>query len=462
MAFTRRSVLKGISAGAAALAVGPRLGGCGDDGGETAPPAALTHIVVVCMENRSFDHFLGGRKLAGDPLGGDGLTADMQNPDADGVAVPVFPSSQFCVTDPPHEWEAAHAQWNEGAMDGFLRAYELGHPERTDREVMAYLTESQVPWTWALASGSVTCDRWFSSVLGPTWPNRFYLLSGQSGGLQHNITPAGGNDWPSVFHRLNDKGVGWAYYYSDLPVVPLWETLDGTGLYARLADFFDHAAAGALPPVTFIDPGFIINDDHPPHHLMLGQQFLASVYEALADSPQWPNILLVITYDEHGGFFDHVPPPMVADDRAAEGFAQLGVRVPTIVAGPWVKQGAVSSVTYDHSSVVRHICKMFDLPALGMRDATAADLDDCLDAARIAAADPAPPLALPPVIVDLSMIDDACFKRGPRYASYQPGELERLADTGYFGKLDHRREAPDVLRRIAWELERRGKGGITR
>jgi phospholipase C len=160
--------------------------------------------------------------------------------------------------------------------------------------------------------------------------------------------------------------------------------------------------------VTIIDPGFALNDDHPPHHPGLGQQFIAAVYQALATSPLWQNILFVVTYDEHGGFFDHVAPPKTADDRAADGFDQLGFRVPTMVIGPYVKPGYVSSVQYDHTSSLKHIETMFDLEPLTARDAAASDLSDAIDAERLAAGDFAPPITLPVVELDAETIDPAC------------------------------------------------------
>jgi phospholipase C len=459
----RRTFLQGLGAGVAALGL-PGLGGCGGDDGDGDAPAELSHIVVVCMENRSYDHFLGGRKLAGLPQAGDGLTADLGNPDAGGTLVKAYPADVLCVADPPHGWSNCHAAWNGGAMDGFLAQYEAAQPGAGPL-VMQYMTAEQLPWTWAMTAGSAVCDHWFSAILGSTWPNRFFLLSGQSGGIMQNITPDGGCDWPSVLHRCNDAGVPWSYYFTDLPVVPLWQDLPATGNVTRIADFYDDAAAGTLAPVTIVDPGFTVNDDHPPHFPMLGQQFLASIYAALADSPQWRNVLLVITYDEHGGFYDHVAPPTTPDDRAAEGFGQLGIRVPTLVTGGWVKQGQVVSTVYNHASVVKHICTMFDLPSLTMRDAAAADLSDCLDPEVLASGRPAAPLAsLPAIMVDETTVDDACFKRSPRFSGYVPCALEQLADArpGFFGKLDHRRERAETLRRIAWELERRGLGGIRR
>jgi phospholipase C len=461
--ITRRTALKRLGAIAGAAAIGPKATGCGDNQGP--PPTAargITHLVEVCMENRSFDHLLGARALLGAANAGDGLGSAMQNPRTDGTLVKVFPTDTMCVADPPHSWAAAHAQWNDGAMDGFLRQYEATHGDGIAPEALGYLTGAHIPWTWALADGATVCDRWFCSLLGPTWPNRLYLHSGQSNGLSKNEVPPEGFNWPTIYHRLNDKGVKWRYYFSDLPVAGLWKDLVSDETTHRLEQFFDDAAAGTLPPVSVVEPAFTANDDHPPHHPLLGQQFLASIYAALAASPQWPNLLLVITYDEHGGFFDHVAPPTAIDDRAALGFDQLGVRVPTIVAGPYARAGALSSVVRDHASLPRHIGRMFDLTPLTQRDAHAADLSECLDADRLAAFDPAPPRALPAIEVDESMIDEACYKRGARYADYVPCDFERLADTGFFGAHDRRRHVRDTLDAIGEVLDRHDAGRIRR
>ena len=460
--INRRTALKRLGAGAAAAALAPKLIGCGDSGPDG--PGAITHFVQICMENRSYDHWLGGRKLLGLPVAGDGLGGEMGNKRQDGSLVKVYPADIMCMADPPHEVESAHRQFNGGLMDGFLSEYEAVHGPGVAPAVMEYMLPEQIPWTSALAEQSTVCDRWFSGMMGPTWPNRMYLHSGQCGGILTNDPPAGGGgfDWRTVYHGLNEKQVPWTYYWSDLPFVALWADISNDQTIRRLQDFFDDAAAGTLPPVSIVEPAFGANDDHPPHHPMLGQQFLASVFQALATSPLWNNLLIVITYDEQGGFYDHVAPPRFPDDRAAAGFDQAGFRVPTIIAGPYVKQGHVDSTVYEHSSVVKHVSTMFGLESLGMRDAAAADLSAALDLDRLAAGKPAKPPELPEVVVDESMIDDACYKTSKRYAKYHKNDLELLADTGYFGKLDARKDLPETLRLVADQLDKRGKGGYRR
>jgi phospholipase C len=221
---------------------------------------------------------------------------------------------------------------------------------------------------------------------------------------------------PTIYNRLDDKGVDWAYYFGNLAVVSILGNEgpykldlgpnDGTGRIRRFGDalegsgqFFKDAAEGKLPSVCYIDPTFGENDDHPPVHPILGQEMIAAIYNALANSPQWENILFVVTYDENGGFFDHVPPPTTVDDTEANfsipGFEQMGFRVPTLVMGPYAKQNHVSSVVYDHTSALKHLQNAFDLETLNPRMDAANDLTDCIDMERLAAGDPAPPIEIP-------------------------------------------------------------------
>jgi phospholipase C len=476
----RRDALKSIGTLAGAGAASRLLAGCGDDrrpgaggpdaGGtgadagtpDAAPVQGLTTYVVVMMENRSYDHYLGARKLI-EGLPGDGLTADMFNPDVDGTVVPIYRETDHCVADPPHGWEQSRNQMDGGANDGFLRAYRAAHEgQKLLPYVMGYFGREDIPLTWALADHYASSDRWFSSVLGPTFPNRFYLHSAQSGGRMDNRLVAA--DWPSFPRQLTDAGVPWTYYYSDLPFLGLFADLadvSPTNFKTFPGDFMADAAAGTLPPVTYIDAIFIQafgNDDHPPRHPIRGQAFLASIYAALAASPQWNNTLLLNTYDEHGGFFDHVPPPKAADDRAAEGFDQLGFRVPMVAAGPYVKQGHLSSVVRDHSSVIKHLCGVFDLEPPTARAAAAADLSEIIDQQRLAALDPAPPAEVPAIELDESTIEDECNAG----VMLHPNDMERLADTGFFGDLDRRAHARDIVYEIGDALERLNAGRIRR
>lgn len=416
----RRDALKTLGGLAGAVGLTQLLPACGSD--DDDGPVGITTYVYLMMENRSYDHWFGARSLLeGRP--GDGLVAGITNPNLAGEPVaawtPDHTAAQLCDIDPPHGWDAARAQFNAGANDGFVSAHQRSHGDDPAAiEPMKYLTRDHLPVSWALADAYTTCDRWFCSVMGPTWPNRFYWHTGTSMGIKTNTLPSGKLGWPSINHRLTDAGIEWAYYYGNIAVAAFLEDDITAGRLHRFAggterSFLKDAAAGRLPPVSYIDPAFFINDDHPPVHPINGQELIAAVYQALATSPQWKNCLLVVTYDENGGYFDHVAPPKVAgDDFAAAGFDQLGFRVPTMVIGPYVKQGHVSSVQLEHCSALRQLEVAFALEPLNARTAAANDLSDCIDQERLARGDWAPPADIPVVDATTWEMSGACFGGG--------------------------------------------------
>jgi phospholipase C len=414
MTMKRRDALKTLGAMAGAATMSRILPGCG---GGSSGPEGITTIVAMMMENRSFNHFMGSRTLIEGKTGEDGLVAGMMNPDRMGNPIGIYPATTdtLCVIDPPHGWDAGRVDLNGGACDGFVISHQNDHDSDTAIEPMQYLLREHVPTSYALADAYTLCNRWFCSVLGPTYPNRYYWHSAQSNGIMDNTIPA--TIWLNLYDRLNAAGIDWAYYYGDVPVLSLLGSA-GDGHIKRFKDFATDCAAGTLPPVVYIDPSFSLNDDHPPHHLSMGQQLIGAVYTALATSPQWKNILFCLTYDENGGFFDHVAPPTAADDLAAQGFDQLGFRVPTLVMGPYVKQG-LSSVVYDHTSVLRHIENMFALDPLTARDAAATDLTDCLDMARLMSNDWQPAVDVPLVMMNESDLPPECLGSGSSVAARQ-------------------------------------------
>jgi phospholipase C len=458
----RRDALKAMGGLAGAATLGKVLPGCGggDDG-----PVGITTVVCLMMENRTYDHYFGARKLL-EGLPGDGLVAGMSNPNRLGVDVEIYATGgadAVCVLDPPHGWDDGFLQYNSGAMDGFLTVHQNRHDSDTLNDPMSYLTRDHLPASWGIADAYVTCDRWFCSMFGPTWPNRMYWHTGTSQGITSNDLPTGGFNWTSIYHRLVEKEVEYAYYYGDVPVLAVIEDIPGNvDRIFRMEDFFDHAAAGTLPPVVYIDPAFSSNDDHPPHHTMLGQQLIASIYTALANSPQWKNCLFVVTYDEGGGYYDHVAPPNdAADEFAAEGFNQLGVRVPTFVAGPYVKQGEVISTRYDHTSMLKHIENMFGLDPLSARTTAANDLIDCLDLDRLERGDWAPPAEIPAVEINEDDITAQCTAAAERKDDHV---VLALADKypRIIKPFDRRDQVRDYLYMIGDYLERHNRGRIIR
>jgi phospholipase C len=459
----RRTAIKTLGGLAGAAVASRFLSGCkGDDVSDDGPLKGITTVVALMMENRSFDHYLGARKLMGVDSS-NGLVAGMSNPDMDGTPIEIQTAMDMCMEDPPHDWDSCHNAFNGGANDGFVKAMQAAHNGSAGIEPMTYMLREHIPVTWALADSGAVCDAWYSSVMGPTWPNRMYWLSGQSSGVKANEVPEQGFIWDSIFHRLDEKEVPWAFYFTDIGSLAIAENLDfGNRVRRVLPDFLKEAAAGTLPPVCYIDPGFSSNDDHPPHHPLLGQQFISMIYNALANSPQWENILFVITYDEHGGFFDHVAPPTTSDMFASEGFDQLGFRVPSLVLGPYVKGGSVISTPFDHTSMLKHIEDMFELDPLTERTSAANNLESCIDFERLEAGKPAEPIELPAVEIDESSLPDRCFYNGDEA---RMGDVEKLAAkwsaAGRFPKeLDLRHEARDVPFKVGEALDAMGAGRI--
>jgi phospholipase C len=442
----RRDALKTIAGIAGAAGLSRILPGCSDSA--SGGPKGITTYVYMMMENRSYDHLFGARSMfEGKPGNGPNPNVTLLDSADKPVGLWAPDKTNLCDLDPPHGWDSLRDSWNQGACDMFLKVHQRDHGNPTAIQPMQYLTRNEVPVSYALADAYTTCDRWFCSVMGPTWPNRFYWHTGQAFGQMVNTLPDQLS--PSIYHRLAAKGIDWAYYYGNVPVVAVIKDLDVKPHIRRFSSFLADAAAGTLPPVVYIDPGFAVNDDHPPVHPVLGQALISSVYKALAASPQWPNILFVLTYDENGGFYDHVSPPTMPDALASTGFNQCGFRVPTMVMGPYVKQGYVSSVQYDHTSALRHLMNVFELDELTLRTAAATDLTDCLDTERLAKGDWAPPVEIPEVNVDDWPMSGECvgtFREHPilDWADTKPAELAGL-DLRH-EEADYQRTIVDFLR----------------
>jgi phospholipase C len=469
--LTRRDVLAGLGITAAAGVVGCNSerganeadASVGDDDAQTAadaevdaqhdactatstmtPAQLLAHvetIIVLCMENRSFDHYLGSLRLAESRMDVDGLAGTEVNYTTNNIPVAVHQLDDFTPEDPPHGWASCHAQWNNGANDGFVKE----HEGASEADVMGYHVRSQIPVTYALADAGVVCNRWFSACLGPTWPNRFYLHGATSRGVQSNL-PAFG--FRGIFHSLADANIKGTNYYSDVA----W----ATGGYAKLnglatiEKFFEDASAGTLPPFAIIDPAFAgggANDDHPDHDIRMGQALIASVVAAIAQSPQWSKCLFVLTYDEHGGFYDHVPPPATTDTD--EDFQQLGFRVPSIVIGPTVRRGCAIDDVLEHSSVPATVTRRHGLPALNTRADQVKDLSVAIDPARIG--NPLPPPVVPVVNVSRSALV-ARQERAKRTGQVSHPELMAAVDAMNVPRgIDRRAETDAIAHRVlAW------------
>jgi phospholipase C len=404
--------------------------------------APIEHIIVLMMENRSFDHMFGALALEGRTV--DGLTGRETNPGVDGDPVGVFPLDDPAILfDPPHQWDPSHLQWNDGANDGFVTEA-AAHGALDPTLVMGYYDRADLPISYALADNYTLCDRWFASVLGGTWPNRFCLHLASAYGQMLNEAIETKGEIVSIFDRLTEHGITNSYFGSNLPFTA---TYGKSKIVQNITEFFTAAAEGTLPEFCLVDPMFTFgatvgNDDHPPADVGMGQALIATIHDALAQSPLWERCLLVITYDEHGGFFDHVPPPTTVDEEA--GFEQLGFRVPAIVIGPHVRRGCVNSTQFDHVSVASTATQRWELVALNGRVEATNDLSSCIDPSFVD--DPQPPASLPKMLVKRPQI---------RYPGAQfPGqeELFALADRGGVPPhQDWRAQSEDTMATIlAW------------
>jgi phospholipase C len=360
----------------------------------------VDHVVVLMMENRSFDHMLGYLSLAGGRADIDGLRPGLAN-EYQGRSYPVHHLTTTKVdVDPDHSAGAVDVQIGDGRMDGFVASLaatlaDRGVHDGDPSPVMGYYDGAGVPVYDHLAAEFAVCDRWFSSVPGATWPNRLYSLCGSAAGSRDDLPPHRPPlyDKPSFVRHLDAHGVSWRWYCFDTPTLRLadphytaghhrrfryfsktglsWKTRIEIRVDAHAGSFLEDAATGALPSVSWIDPaftsfnplGFRPNDDHAPAEISDGQDLVLAVYEALATSPAWERSLLVIAYDEHGGFYDHVPPPEAPDDDPAM-FGRYGVRVPAIIVSPWVEPRSVSSTVFDHTSIIKTILLRFCPQAL--------------------------------------------------------------------------------------------------
>jgi phospholipase C len=408
----------------------------------------LDTLVIVQMENRSFDHYFGSLSLVEGRNDVDGLSATMSNPDLNGLPVPVGAMNQVfdIYPDPAHDREASLLQWNGGLNDGFMKTWEpklsVLNYEQRKHWAMNYYQRDDLPVLYELADAFTLCQRWHASLLGPTWPNRAFSHAATSDGAWANDTLI---QSPTPYPALRSKRLSVATYYTSLnfllTIPSAWDSVDAF----KLADFYLDAANGTLPNVSVVEPEFFMGDDHPPADIRYGQAFLGSIYEAMRSSPQWQRSLLVVFYDEHGGFYDHVAPPTVSgESRMSEGFSQLGFRVPAVVAGPLVRRGHVLNTVLDHASVPALMSNMFEVPHVNARSELAGNIGDALDIGLITHAErPAAP-ELSPVSVPNAAISQVM--QGPC------GQQELLELATYLGKWGPRQKV-ERLRHAMGYLE---------
>ncbi len=349
----------------------------------------IDHFVILMMENRSFDHYFGWM----DPSV---ANASQHQTYTDGSgkqwetrhAADIMGASgqwQGCgFGDPGHGWDAGRAQLQRGFMaDG----------SGNDEFALSYYNEGELGFIHPAAKAFTLYDNYFCSLLGPTWPNRYYKWSAQSGGLINNTPPVAtaGNQWDTIFDRALANDVTATYYNSDLPFSAVWGPRGAT--WTRpIAEYYADCAAGTLANITIVDPpfrdggGFDGNsaDEHPMGDVRLGQAFMSDVAHAFLQSPNFKRGALFIIYDEWGGFFDHVTPPRAADDRASDNldqdFAQMGFRTPTTVLSPYTLGGGVSHLgPLGHESILKLIEQRFALTPLCLRDRQATSIGESFD-----------------------------------------------------------------------------------
>jgi len=353
----------------------------------------IKHVVVLMMENRSFDQMLGYLRLNGTRDDMNGLAPGSGNA-YNGKSYPVFHQTSTTLRsrqDPCHDGRCVAEQLADDNQ-GFVRNYAETHPDYPEDYglVMGYFDETQVPAYDFLADEFTVCDQWYSSVRGATWPNRLYALAGRAEGSKDNPPGVPRYNVPSFVRHLEAAGVSWKWYCYPLlnPFGGILTTLQiadskynapTAGNYAFCEpDFFDDAANGRLASVSWIDPNFgypfhgrYENDDHPPADIMAGQELVSKVFHAVSQGPPWNETLLVIVYDEHGGFYDHQHPSVTPEDDDPD-FREYGARVPAFVISPWSKQSYVTTDCYDHATIIKTIllrfCRKDDqIPDMGAR-----------------------------------------------------------------------------------------------
>jgi len=405
--LTRRTFLKGTAATGLAVAGGGLWTTALLPSKVRAASTPIEHIVVAMQENRSFDHYYGNAPIVRAAGFGwpDGFS--QPNPDhLDGAPDPVEPYrfTELQTPDVPHYWEAVHGQWDNGAMDGFMTNSGIW--------AMGYYTAEELPFYYSLFDNSTLCGNFFCSLLGPTWPNRFYLMAGTSGGITTNGQWGYGIfDYPMILDLLDAAGVTWKIYNLGWDSVPFGNTDNVAVFWKNYAhdnrtrgsrgSYLNDVRKGRLPQVSFIIPSFARGwDEHPPADVSVGMNLEAECVNALRDSSLWDSSAFLITYDEHGGYFDHVPPLQL------DAFG-LGIRVPCWVISPYAKPGHIEGTRYEFASILKFIENNWGLPRLAdvnhrFDTATPVGGDYGAAAPGALAGPPAPPRDGRPEIGDLS------------------------------------------------------------
>jgi phospholipase C len=393
----------------------------------------IKHIVVLMMENHSYDNFLGTLVRKSDNGPADGFTMDPSavtswnpngvlagNPNGSGQYQWAYHMPTTCQHSgsPTQEWSASHEQYNNGRLDGFVTGVSYGE-KAAGPVAMAYWNADDLPVLHSLATYFPLSDRWFQSLLGQTDPNRRYLIAATSSGMTDDIqistsgldergiiqdltlpVPTNG----TIFDLLSAFDISWTCYSaagltSATPeLFPENDALNA--VYEKpFDDFYYDAAGGILPSFSFLDEDYSTQSQENPQNIVVGEQLIYQVVTALANSPNWDSTMLILNYDEHGGYYDHVSPPVaMAPDlippivepgqQTYDEFSRFGFRVPSLVISPYSRPNWVTHTVYDHTSVLAMMERKWNLPAMTWRDANANDLMDFLDPVALAARKP--------------------------------------------------------------------------
>lgn len=402
----------------------------------------IEHVVVLMMENHSFDNLLGmvphqvpGREAV------DGLSMSrgrVTNTNPSSITAPVGApvrarqAASPCQESglPTQTWNASHTSWNHGRNNGFVEA--------SSEVAMWYWDKRDLPFTYSLLEHFPLGERYFCSVLAQTYPNRRFLFCGTASGLTATTnaslsTPAANG---TIFNHLLKYGISWKDYVeggvanaTPLIVKNFNESSACVERIVDIGEFYSDARAGTLPHFSFIDPDYGTTSEENPQDIDVGEEFVAKVVHALMSSPQWEKTALFITYDEHGGYYDHVPPPRaIVPDRIApqqsladpagslEGalnYGRYGFRVPMMVVSPWARRNYVSRIVQDHTSITAFIEHKWNLPAMSARDANAHPLNDYFDFREAAFRKPPKLTAAPKLAAGLKACKAAGYPHPP-------------------------------------------------
>jgi phospholipase C len=393
------------------------------------PTDPIKHVVVLMLENHSFDQMLGAFRSLFPDLDGVDPANPCTNRDKDGT-----PYSQAVTTatsvrhDPKHELDNVLRQL-ENNNGNFVLDYSEAYPDTTPDErqqIMAYFAPGALPALHELARHFTNCDHWYSSVPGPTWANRFFVHSGTSLGrvlMPENVADSlrhpglyFGYDQDTIYDRLNERGVPWRIYHGDIPqslVLTHQRRIENARRYEFMDVFYSDAKGQEeqFPAFSFIEPSYYWpgqNDDHPPHTTLHAQALLGSVYNALRKNDRlWNSTLFVVLYDEHGGFYDHVPPPAAVPPDGHTlpnfGFDRLGVRVPALLVSPWVERTIINT-EFDHTSLLKYLTEKWSLGSLTERVAQAQSFAPAIRTAGEARTDTPGSVPIPAIAASEAMM----------------------------------------------------------